>query len=131
METDQDFRMRESWSDIVAFLRGLNLDHAEYASAVKAIADVADFVAAASLNLGMYGWTSMHDLCIQQTDVEPYTSPYLRLSPLKSGSVEFRYFDTGIENRRWARTVPAEQAVKRFAKFLKQLHWVAEVRAAR
>jgi hypothetical protein len=122
--------MHKSWNDNASFLRSLDIDHMEYASAVEGIAAVADFVADAALHLGLHGWTSMHDLCVQQTSVTPFNGPHLRLSPLKSGLVEFRYVDTGIKNRQWVRTATPDQSVGRFQKLLKQLHWVTITHAA-
>jgi hypothetical protein len=122
--------MHKSWNDNACFFRSLDFGQTEYASAVAGIAAVAAFVADAPLHLGLNGWTSMHDLCVQQTSVTPFNGPYLRLSPLQSGLVEFRYIDTGIKNRQWVRTAPADQAVGRFTKLLKQLHWVAVTQAA-
>ena len=50
----------------------------------------------------------MHDLCVQQTDTPPYAGPYLRLSPLPSGMVDFRYIDTVVADRQWQRTLMAD-----------------------
>jgi len=122
--------MHKSWVEIASFLRSLELEHRDYASAVDGIATVAEFVAEAPLNLGLHGWTSMHDLCIQQTDVEPHSGPFLRLSPLETGMVKFSYVDTSVAQRQWVRTEAPQQAVGRFAKFLEQLHWVSGFRVA-
>ena len=44
---------------------------------------------------GLFGWTSMTDLCIAQTSVTyPHIEPYLRISTLSDGQLEFRYVDT-------------------------------------
>jgi hypothetical protein len=122
--------MHKSWAEIASFLRSLEFEHRDHASAVDGIATVAEFVAEAPLNLGLYGWTSMHTLCIQQTDVEPYSGPFLRLSPLETGMVKFSYVDTSVAQRQWARTEAPQQAVGRFVKFLEQLHWVSGSRVA-
>jgi hypothetical protein len=122
--------MQKSWGNTASYFQSLWLGHTDYASAVEGIATVADFVASVPLNLGLHGWTSMHDLCIQQTDAFPTSGPYLRLSPLHSGLVNFRYIDTGIPDKQWVRTVSPEQAVGRFTNFLEQLRWVAKVRVA-
>jgi hypothetical protein len=54
----------------------------------------------------LFGWTSMHDLCIVQTPVSyPYDGPYLRISPLFNGTLEFRYIDTYVRERQWRRVV--------------------------
>ena len=35
-------------------------------------------------HVGLFAWTSMHDLCIVQTPVKyPYNGPYLRIAPIK------------------------------------------------
>jgi len=67
----------------------------------------------------------MFDLCIQQTDVFPGSGPYLKLSPLPSGMIEFRYLDTAIEARQWRREVPPEAVPGRFEAFLDQLGWLS------
>lgn len=73
---------------------------------------------------GLFPWTSMLDLCIAQTPVEyPYDSPFLRISPISSGDLEFRYIDTRDEKKQWRRTVSAENAFSRLELFFDQLHW--------
>ncbi len=48
----------------------------------------------------LFAWTSMHDLCIVQTRAShPYSGPYLRISPLFNGTVEFRYIDTSDKGK--------------------------------
>jgi len=70
----------------------------------------------------------MHDLCVQQTDQSPYSSPYLRISPLNSGDVAFRYFDTYVTNRQWHRVVAAADTVSAaLYSFLNDLNWVGPV----
>ena len=51
----------------------------------------------------LFGWTSMFDLRVQQTDADPYAGPCLRLSPLSSGQVEFRFVDTRTVRARYQR----------------------------
>lgn len=67
----------------------------------------------------------MFDLCIEQTDAAPYSGPYLKIAPLPTGSVEFRYIDTAVQARQWNREVPPEAVNARFLAFLEQLHWIA------
>ena len=67
----------------------------------------------------------MFDLCIQQTDAPPCSGPYLKVSPLASGWVEFRYVDTAVVARQWHRKVPPDAVTARFRAFLEQLHWIA------
>ncbi len=66
------------------------------------------------------------DLCIQQVDVEPYSGPYLRVVPLHSGLIEFRYVDTAIARRQWHRETTPDAVVPRFMRFMDQLGWTVE-----
>ncbi len=115
----------ESWAQISAYFADLRkaLGGSELAPALIGIEDVAHSIAEAPANLGLFGWTSMHDLCIQQADVAPYSGPFLRLSP-HPGAVEFRYVDTAIVNRQWNRSVSPEKAIERFRAFLDQARWL-------
>jgi hypothetical protein len=70
----------------------------------------------------------MHDLCVQQTDTPAYAGPYLRISPLEAGLVEFRYVDTAVAKRQWHRVVSPEDAPARLRSFLGQLHWLADTK---
>ena len=73
---------------------------------------------------GLYAWTSMHDLCVVQTPVTyPYNGPYLKISPLADGQLEFRYLDTEIIQKQWHRVVDGAAGFARLERFLKQLHW--------
>jgi hypothetical protein len=73
---------------------------------------------------GLYAWTSMHDLCIVQTPVSyPYDGPFLRVSPLIGGKLEFRYIDTFKKDRQWHRTVEGSKGFSRFERFIDELHW--------
>ena len=72
----------------------------------------------------LYAWTSMHDLCIVQTPVEyPYDGPFLKVSPLFNGSIEFRYLDTGIKENQWHHIVIENQAASELMNFVEKLHW--------
>jgi hypothetical protein len=115
----------QPWAQIVTFFGEIRrrVGDGEFASALAGVEGVATLIAEAPANYGLFGWTSMHDLCIQQTDGAPGAGPYLRISPQK-GSVEFRFVDTAIASRQWIRRVPAEKARERFVQFLDQLHWV-------
>ncbi len=120
--------MSEPWANIVEKFRELrSLENDAFRVATSGIEQIASSVAEGPLKGALFGWTSMHDLCIQQSDVRPYSGPYLRISPLSSGSVEFRYIDTAIAHRQWQRVEPANRAVERLQMFLEQLRWVAPV----
>ena len=78
---------------------------------------------------GLHGWTSMHDLYIDQTPVNyPYDGPRLKISPLHEGKLEFRYIDTPLEAKQWHRVVDQSEGFARLEKFLKQLHWFTTVK---
>jgi len=116
-----------SWPAIVkryGFRRGDRLaDH--FPQALEAIEGLAIAIADGPLSSILFGWASMFDLCIQQTDAFPGSGPYLKISPLASGNVEFRYYDTAVPQRQWHREVPPEAVIPRFRAFLEQLHWLA------
>ncbi|MFD9897731.1 hypothetical protein ACHMW4_28365 [Mesorhizobium sp. UC22_110] len=118
--------MSEPWANIVEKFREWgSLENGAFGVATSGIAQIASLIAAGPLKVALFGWTSMHDLCIQQSDVRPYSGPYLRISPLPSGSVEFRYIDTAIADRQWQRVEAANRAVERLLTFLEQLRWIA------
>jgi hypothetical protein len=72
----------------------------------------------------LFGWSSMHDLCISQVPATyPYNGPYLRISPQRGGTVEFRYIDTPIKEKQWSRIVTGNAAFERLVSFANQLHW--------
>jgi hypothetical protein len=96
-----------------------------FGEALGSIESLADTIATGPLSSVLFGWTSMFDLCVQQTDAFPGSGPYLKVSPLPSGWVEFRYVDTAIRSRQWHREVPPEAVIPRFRGFLEQLHWLA------
>ncbi len=73
---------------------------------------------------GLFAWTSANDLCIVQTPVSyPYNGPYLRISPIANGQLEFRYIDTPVKDKQWHRVVDGAAGFARLELFLKQLHW--------
>ena len=77
---------------------------------------------------GLYGWTSMWDLCIVQSEVNyPDVGPHLRVSAVSESELEFRYIDTAVLERQWTRVVPWDAAWDRFLVFLEQLHWFSDL----
>ena len=119
--------MKESWTSIIERYRGTlakNVGNDAFCQMLTGIAAVAEHIERTQLRAGLFGWTSMHDLCIQQTDVQPGSGPFLRISPLRSGNVEFRYIDTQIAEQQWHREVVPDDTVRRFEKFLEQLRWI-------
>ena len=98
---------------------------APFGDALQAMAALAASISEGPLSTALFGWTSMLDLCIQQTDAAPRSGPYLKVSPLSGEAVEFRYIDTAIPDRQWHRIVPLGAVEPRFQAFLDQLHWVA------
>lgn len=116
--------MIQKWSDI------LN-QYAEFApngAAYAGLQSLIGHIASTSLSQQLYGWLSMHELCIIQTPaIYPYNGPRLRLSPLTNGNIEFRYEDTAIKGRQWHREALPGEAVARLHQFLEHLHWIAAV----
>ena len=115
--------MTKDWPSIVA--RYAEAHTADVA--INGVATLARHIQETELSSGLFGWTSMFDLCITQTAVSyPYDGPYLRVKPLLNGMVEFRYLDTLVQDQQWQRTVAASETVARLRGFLAQLHWFAE-----
>lgn len=119
--------MTEPWPAILATIRSRDTTSlpSAFRRALGGVESLAASIAEGPLASDLFGWTSMFDLCIQQTDTAPYATAYLRVSPLPSGLVEFRYVDTGKRERQWHREVPADAAVVRLDAFLRLLHWIA------
>ena len=117
--------MQLTWPEIVVSFRERRLANVNdpFASAFAGIEELASFIAAGPLNSVLFGWTSMFDLCIQQTAVEPGSGPYLRVSPLDSGQIEFRYVDSLITAKQWHREVAPDAVVERLMRFMDQLGW--------
>jgi hypothetical protein len=123
--------VEDAWTNISERLRILR-EHApcgRWADAVSGVAQLADHIGAGRARASLFGWTSMHDLCVQQTDVAPYSGPFLRVRPLDTGMVEFRYHDTAIPGRQWFREVPPAGVMGRFEAFLDQLGWARRTSA--
>jgi hypothetical protein len=122
--------MSEPWPSIIDRYRGTQraVTDGPFKTALAGIERVALFIADGPLSTALFGWTSMHDLCIQQVDIEPFSGPFLRVSPLPSGLIKFRYVDTRIEERQWKRVVLPDTAIARLTAFLDQLRWVPSVK---
>ncbi|MGK9167616.1 hypothetical protein KXR53_15030 [Inquilinus limosus] len=125
--------MSQRWSSIVNHYRQhlmVNAGDSAARQAIQAVGDLAAHIETMPHGNRLFGWTSMFDLCIQQTDTLPYSGPYLRVSPLQSAKVEFRYLDTAIVARQWCREVSPEEVMPRFNRFLEQLRWIGATSGA-
>jgi hypothetical protein len=112
--------MNQPWSVVIARYEEYRGDN----TSIHAMLPLVQRIANSGLASGLFAWTSMFDLCVTQTEVTyPYSGPYLKISPLQGGQIEFRYFDTNEEGKQWYRIVGASEAVPRLLKFLDQLHW--------
>ena|SRR5277367_509674 len=119
--------MLKAWPEIIAHYESeLVADPSgeELKLAFSSIGALAKQIDRTGLGQRLFGWVSMHDLCVQQMNRPPYTCAYLRIAPLRSGHVDFRYIDTPIKELQWHRTVPAADTMRRFKGFLNQLKWV-------
>lgn len=119
------YPMAETWTHIQTRFQELQQGghDARLRAAFAGVEQLASHIAESPLANALFGWSSMSDLCVQQSDVEPYSGPFLRVSPQSDGMVEFRYHDTANTNRQWSRLVPPEGVIGRFEAFLDQLHW--------
>ena len=115
--------MITSWDDIREFYEDLVKNGLKLEAMLKLIDNIKSSVYADSL----YAWTSMHDLCIVQTPVTyPYDGPYLRISPLFNGNVEFRYIDTHVKTKQWSRMFDENNLYAKLMSFTDQLHWLVK-----
>ena len=124
-ESTTDGTRSEPWPVILARVRTARAEADDDAlrQALGGVEALAAFIAEGPLASGLFGWTSMFDLCVQQTDAAPRSGPYLCVSPLASATVELRYHDTAIRARQWHREVPPEAVIPMFENFLRQLCW--------
>ena len=112
--------MTKPWKEIHDHYRGL----VDAGLPFKCMSKLVGEIEASSYSQGLFAWTSMHDLCVVQTPVNyPYDGPYLRISPLTDGKLEFRYIDTYIKDKQWHRVVEGAEAFARLERFIKHLHW--------
>jgi hypothetical protein len=112
--------VNKPWPMIVAHYAA----HAERDPAMRAMFALVQRIESGPLAKGLCGWTSMFDLCITQKEVTyPYDGPFLKISPLADGRIEFRYIDTYHKDKQWHRSVEASDAIPRLLKFLDQLRW--------
>ena len=119
--------MIQPWDEISCWYR----EFADAGSNVHGMLRLVEQIEASQYARGLYAWTSMLDLCIVQVPgTYPYDGPYLRISPLGDGTMEFRYVDTHIESRQWHRIVKKEDAFRRLERFIDQLHWVVREKAS-
>ncbi len=111
-------KMTRPWVEIGRFCSTLEDVQAE------AMQQLVSAIESSAFAAGVFGWTSMMNLCIAQSPVEhPYNGPYLRISPKTKGMLEFRYLDTWDEGRQWCRMVPQDMAFERLQRFFAELHW--------
>lgn len=124
-------QMNDSWTNIQKRFRKLREGESTggWAEALGGVEQLAEHIGAGPVGGSLFGWTSMHDLCIQQTNMTPHSGPFLRVRPLTTGMVEFRYHDTAVADRQWSRQVPATGVIARFEAFLGQLGWVRGISA--
>ncbi|MDM9622454.1 hypothetical protein [Rhizobium sp. S96] len=117
--------MKQNWEQLADYFIAAQLRSGDDGAkrALGAIGDIAKHINQSTLCLELFGWSSMLDLCVQQTDVAPFSGPYLRISPLPSGMIEFRYIDTMLEDRQWHRTEAPAQTIGRLEAFFDQLCW--------
>jgi hypothetical protein len=108
-----------SWDEIKAFYES----RVDAGLRLEAMVRLIDQITSSPYR-SLYAWTSMHDLCITQTSAPyPHEWPYLRISPLFDGRVEFRYIDTHVEQKQWSRIVAEDAAFERLERFFQQLNW--------
>lgn len=116
--------MIKPWANIRDYFEEL----ANLSDSFEAMANLVTEIERSRYKEGLFGWTSMHDLCVAQTSVTyPHLEPYLRISPISAGQLEFRYVDTHNEKKQWQRVVHGSDGFHRLERFLEQLHWFADL----
>jgi hypothetical protein len=107
-----------TWSEIKS-------DYEKFQSPLKGMVELVERLETSRYASGVWAWTSMTDLCLAQMPIidDPYSAPYLKISPHLNGNVEFRYLDTHVGSRQWHRVVSEAEAFSRLEKFFEQLHW--------
>jgi hypothetical protein len=113
--------MVRSWSDLKRHYGNCADSWSELGAMIQLIEEIES----SPYSQGIWAWTSMWDLCVAQMPVtHPLRAgPYLRISPLRDGNIDFRYVDTAIKDRQWHRVVPAAEAFRKLERFFHQLHW--------
>ena len=116
--------MIKPWANIRDYFEEL----ANLSDSFEAMANLVTDIERSRYKEGLFGWTSMTDLCIAQTSVTyPQIEPYLRISTLSDGQLEFRYVDTHNKKKQWHRVVHGTDGFHRLERFLEQLHWFADL----
>ena len=112
--------MIKSWVCIEKYFSELAQEHDKFLSMLELVQKIneSEYVS------GLYAWTSIYDLCVVQTKVSyPNYEPYLRISPIFDGSIEFSYIDTHNKEKQWSRTTSGSDAFQWLISFVNQLHW--------
>ena len=117
--------MPRPWKDIAGFYRDLVYRGMQ----IQGMLNLAEQIEASRYATGIFGETSMHDLCVMQTDGAFWERPHLKISPRFDGTMEFRYIDTFIREKQWHRVVEEDAAFLRLVGFFDQLHWFATDRS--
>jgi hypothetical protein len=112
--------MIRSWNEIRAYYA----DHPAVDRSLQGMLKIVSEINSSRYKDGLFAWTSANDLCIAQIPVSyPYNGPYLRISPIANGQLEFRYIDTPLEDKQWRRIVDGEDGFARLERFMEQLPW--------
>src|ERR1035437_7988085 len=111
--------MTKPWSAIRAFYNQIVDAGMPFSSMLELVSRIEE----SRFAKGLFAWTSMHELCIAQTEaIYPYDGPYPRVSTQPDGKLDCRYIDTYITDHQWHRTVPGPDGFSRLEHFIDQLH---------
>ena len=113
--------MIQPWEDLNKAFESL----VELGESFRAMSKLIEDIQTSRYKDGLFAWKSMHCLCIVQTPVikHPHYGPYLQISPVTNGQLEFRYVDTNITEKQWCRVVDGNGGFARLELLLEQLHW--------
>lgn len=112
--------MIRKWNDISSDYERLSSNDNNLLSIYNLVVSIRD----SKYSTHIYGWTSVCDLYIVQSEVNhPYDGPKLLVRQLESKKLEFRYIDTFKTERQWSRVFEGSDGFRKLEKIFFDLHW--------
>lgn len=116
----------ESWESVTRRFRGV----AESNASFRPMLELVEKIGASKYASGLYPWTSMHTLCISQTQEADSDKEVLRISrDPHTGNLIFDFQETGStlpKYQHWIRRCPPEEGFSRFERFVKLKAWFVD-----
>ena len=116
----------QPWQKIAEFYRSI----AEKNDFFQPMARLAKQIELSKYANGLYGWTSMHTLCISQILEADSDKEVLRISrDVQSGALVFDFQETGStlpKYQHWTRRCSPDEGFSRLESFLRLKKWFVE-----